>query len=96
MTDIIECFEYISLVHIQHYLQNVEDNNNSRCNFLPDVDLSSVSLYAAIYLEIIIGFTLKVINLWKKIGKQALTKQINIVEIETDVTNVITLLQVSI
>lgn len=88
MTNIIECFKYISLAHIQHYLQNVEDNNNSRYDFLPDVDLSSVFLYAAIYPKIIIGFTLKDINLWKKIGKQALTKQINIIEIETDVLQV--------
>ncbi len=46
-------------MHIQYYLQNAKNNNNSGQHFLPDVDLSSASPYAAMYLEIMTDFTLE-------------------------------------
>lgn len=41
-------------------------------------------------------FTLEDIALWKKIGKQVLTRQIDIVETKTDVANINTQLQASV
>ena len=66
----------MSLAHTQHCLQNAEDNNNSERNFLQDVDLSSASSHAAIYPGIMTDFTFDNTALWKKIRKQALTRQI--------------------
>ncbi len=96
LADITECFEYTSLAHTQHCLQNAEDNNNSQCDFPSDVDLSSAFPHAAMYPGIMTDFTLEDIALWKKIGKQTLTRQIDIVETETDVANINTLLQASV
>lgn len=61
--DIIKCLQYSSLVYTQHCLQNVEDTNNSRCNFLQNVDLSDIFLHATVYLRIMTDFNLKDTNL---------------------------------
>lgn len=82
LADIIKYLKYTSLVHTQHCLQNAEDD------FWSDIDLFIASPHATIYPEIMTNFTLEVIALWKKIGKQALTRQIKIVETETNVVNI--------
>ena len=46
-------------MHTQYCLQNAEDNTNSESDFLPDVDLFSVSLYATIYPEVMPNITLE-------------------------------------
>lgn len=56
LADIIECLKYTSLAYTQHCLQNAEDNNNLKDNFLLDVDLSSASLHTAIYSGIMTDF----------------------------------------
>ncbi len=77
-------------------MQNAEDNNISGRDFLSDVELSSASPHAAMYRGIMTDFTLEDRALWKKIGKQALIRQIDIVEIETDIANINTSLQASV
>ncbi len=49
LADIIECLEYTSLAYTQHYLGNSENNNHSRCSFLPDVNLFNASPHTTIY-----------------------------------------------
>lgn len=49
----------MSLAHTQYCLRNAEDNNNSRRNFLSDVNLFSASPYTAIYPESMTDFTLE-------------------------------------
>lgn len=44
--------------------------------------------------EVISDFILETANLWKKIQKQALLNQIDIVKIKTDNANINTLIQV--
>lgn len=83
----------MSLVHTQYYLQNAEDNTNSKSDFLLDVDLSSTSSHAIIYPEVMLDSTSKTADLWKKIQKQALTKQIDIVGTRSDDVNVSTPVQ---
>ena len=92
--DIIECLKYMSLAHSQYYLQNIEDDNNFVHDFLSDIDLSSISLHTAIYPRIMTDFTLEDTALWKKIANQALIRKIDLVEIEIDIVNISTLLQV--
>ncbi len=69
-------------------MQNPEDNNNSGHDFLSDVDLSNTFPHAAIYPGIMTDFILEDTTLWKKIRKQALIRQIDIIETETDVANI--------
>lgn len=45
------------------------------------------------YLGVILDFTSETTNLWKKIQKQVLTKQINIVETGTDDAKISTSIQ---
>lgn len=59
----------MSLVHTQHHLQNAKDNTNSKNDFLLDVNLSSISLHATIYLRIMPNITLKAVDIWRKIQK---------------------------
>lgn len=40
-------------------MRNAEKNTNSENDFLPDVNLSSASLYATMYLGVIPNITLK-------------------------------------
>ena len=93
---IIEYLKYTSLAHTQHCLRNVEDNTNFEIDFLPDVDLSSASPHATIYQGVMLNIILEAVDIWRKIQKQALTKQIDIVEMETDGTNISTPFQASI
>lgn len=86
----------MSLAHTHCCLQNAKNNNNSEGDFLPDVNLSNASPHAIIYPRVMTDFTLENTALWKKIRKQALTKQIEIVKIATDTTNISTPLQASI
>lgn len=48
----------MSLAHTQYFLQDAQDNNNSRGDFLLDINFFSAFLYIAIYPGIIIDFTL--------------------------------------
>ncbi len=96
LADITEYLEYTSLVHTQYCLRKAKDNNNSGRDYLLNVDLSSAFPHAAMYPGIITDFTLEDTALWKKIGKQALTKQIDIVKTGTDVANINTPLQASV
>lgn len=96
MADITEYLIYTSLAHTQHFLRNVEDNNNFESDFLPDVNLSITSPHTIIYQRIMLDFILEIVNLWRKIKKQALTRQTDIVEIKTVAANINTPLQTSI
>lgn len=60
---------------------------------LLNIDLSNAFLYITIYLRVIIDFISKDIVLWKKIEKQTVTSQINIIKIKIDVANINTLFQ---
>lgn len=95
MANIIEYLEYTNQVYTQYCLLNVEYNNSFERDFLSDIALFSASPQAAIYLGIMTNFTLEDISLWKKIRKQVHTGQIDIIEIEIDVTNINTPLQAS-
>lgn len=95
MANIIEYLEYTNQVYTQYCLLNVEYNNSFERDFLSDIALFSASPQAAIYLGIMTKFTLEDISLWKKIRKQVHTGQIDIIEIEIDVTNINTPLQAS-
>lgn len=83
-------------MHTQHCLRNAENNTNSENNFLPDINLSSASPHATMYPGVMPNITLKAADVWRKIQKQALTKQIDIVKMETDGTDISTLFQASI
>lgn len=74
---------------------NAEDNTNSENDFLPDIDLSSASPHATMYPRVMPNITLEAADIWRKIQKQALTKQIDIVEMETDGTDISTPFQAS-
>lgn len=95
MANIIEYLEYTNQVYTQYCLLNVEYNNSFERDFLSDIALFSASPQAAIYLGIMTNFTLEDISLWKKIRKQVHTGQIDIIEIEIDVTHINTPLQAS-
>lgn len=81
------------MVETQHYLQNINNNNNSKKDFLLNINLSVASLHITIYLEVIPDITLKFINLWKIIEKKVLSKQENIIENEINNVNVSILVQ---
>lgn len=65
-------------------MHNAKHNNNFKKDFLLETNLSSTSLHATIYLRVILAFTLKIIDLLKKIEKLALSKQIEVIEIGID------------
>lgn len=62
-TDVTKCLQYTSLVYTEHSLYNIKCNNNFKSNFLPDVNLFSVSTYATMYSRVILDFTLETMNL---------------------------------
>lgn len=66
---------------------NVENNANSEKNFLLNVDFFNIFLHATIYFKVFLDMILKTANLGKKIQKQVLTKQIDIVEIKFNNVN---------
>lgn len=88
LADIIEYLKYTSLAHTQHYFQNAEDKKNFKGSFLPYVDLFNATPHIPLYPGVMTGFNLENTALWKKIGKKALTKQINIVETKTNAANI--------
>lgn len=77
-------------------MRNVEDNTSFESDFLSDIDLSNASPNLIMYLRIISNITLKAANRWKKIQKQALIKEIDIVKTKMDSINTSTLVQASI
>lgn len=83
-------------MHSQYCLSNAEDTNNFDNNFLSDVDFFIAFLHATIYLKVMLNFILKTKKLKKKNEKQALTKQIDIIEIEINAENINILLQIFI
>lgn len=67
MANITKYLKYTSLAHTQHCLQNAEDKFNSKRDFLPDVDLFNIFLYATIYLGVILNINIEAEYIWKKI-----------------------------
>lgn len=61
--EIIECLKYTSLVYIQYCLQNIEDNTNSKSDFLSNIDISIIFLYATMYSGIILNIILEVADI---------------------------------
>ena len=93
MTNIIDYLEYTSVVHDQNCLQIIDNKSNFESIFLPNVNLSSTSLYVIMYCEVILNITSESTHLWKIIQKQALSKQKDAVETKTNNLNVNTLIQ---
>lgn len=50
-------------MHIEYCLSNIENNTNSKNNFIIIIDLSSTFLHIIIYLEILLDITIKLVNL---------------------------------
>lgn len=80
----------------QYCLQNLEDNTNSENNFLPDINLFYTSPHMIIHPGVLLDFTSESDDLWRKTQKQALTKQIDIIETRMDNANISTPIQASI
>lgn len=54
-------------MHIQYYLQPIDDNSNFESNFLSNVNLSNTFLHATIYSEVLLNIISESMDLWKTI-----------------------------
>lgn len=63
LANVIKYLEYTSLVHTQHYLRKIKDNNNSENDLSSNINLFNVYLHAIIYSKVMLEFTLKTIDL---------------------------------